>query len=215
MRLLRLALLPVFVALVVTPARSDDPKPPEGFTALFNGKDLTGWKPTGKAEVWKVEDGAIVVEQGGGGYLLTEKEYGDFELRLEYKLSAAANSGIALRTPEKGDPAYVGMEIQLIDDEGWPGKLADYQHTGSIYDVVPASKTNNKPIGEWNVVHIVCTGSKVRVDVNCQTVVDANLEDSKEKKGAKHPGLSRGKGHIGFQSYNTRVEFRNVFIKPL
>jgi hypothetical protein len=215
MRLLRSAALPLFAALVVTPARSEDTKAPDGFTALFNGKDLTGWKPTGKAEVWTAEGGAIVVEKGGGGWLLTEQEYGDFELRLEYKLSKAANSGIALRTPDKGDPAYVGMEIQLIDDEGWPGKLADYQHTGSIYDVVPASKTNNKPVGQWNAIHIVCNGSKVRVDVNGQTVVDANLEDSKEKKGAKHPGLSRGKGHIGFQSYNTRVEFRNVFVKPL
>lgn len=215
MRLVHLITTLVIVALVSGRARSDDPNPPEGFKALFNGKDLTGWKPTGKADVWGAEGGAIVVEKGGGGWLLTEQEYGDFELRLEYKLSKQANSGIALRTPREGDPAYVGMEIQLIDDEGWPGKLADYQHTGSIYDVVPASKTNNKPIGEWNAIRIVCTGSKVTIEVNGQTVVDANLEDSKESKGAKHPGLSRGKGHIGFQSYNTRVEFRNVFIKTL
>jgi 3-keto-disaccharide hydrolase len=215
MRLLRIAVLPVAAALIVTPARSDDAKPPEGFTALFNGKDLTGWKPTGKADVWGAEKGVIFVEKGGGGWLLTEKEYGDFELRLEYKLSGGANSGVALRTPREGDPAYVGMEIQLIDDEGWPGKLADYQHTGSIYDVVPASKTNNKPIGEWNAIRIVCNGSKVTVEVNGAKVVDANLEDYKETKGAKHPGLSRGKGHIGFQSYNKRVEFRNIFLKPL
>ena len=215
MRLLRLAALPLFAALVVAPARSADPKPPAGFKSLFNGKDLTGWKPTGKADVWGAEKGVIFVQKGGGGWLLTEQEFGDFELHVEYKLSKGANSGIALRTPDRGDPAYVGMEIQLIDDEGWPGKLADYQHTGSIYDVVPAAKTNNKPIGEWNAIHIVCNGSKVKVEVNGQTVVDANLEDSKEKKGAKHPGLSRGKGHVGFQSYNTRVEFRNVFIKPL
>jgi hypothetical protein len=215
MRLSRLAALPLVAALVAAPAGSANPKPPEGFTSLFNGKDLTGWKPTGKAEVWGAEKGVIYVEKGGGGWLLTEQEFGDFELRVEYKLSKGANSGVALRTPPEGDPAYVGMEIQLIDDEGWPGKLADYQHTGSIYDVVPASKLNNKPVGEWNAIRIVCNGSKVTVEVNGQTVVDANLEDSKEKKGAKHPGLSRGKGHVGFQSYNTRVGFRNVFIKPL
>jgi hypothetical protein len=206
------------LAVCAAGARAEDKpsKPPEGFVAIFDGKSLDGWKPTGKADVWAAEGGAIVCKGGGGGFLLTEKEYGDFEFRCEYRWEKkGGNSGVALRTPEKGDPAYVGMEIQLIDDEGWPGKLADYQHTGSIYDVVPASKTNNKPIGEWNTIHIICTGSKVRVDVNGQTVVDANLEDSKEKKGAKHPGLSRGKGHIGFQSYNTRVEFRNVFVKPL
>jgi hypothetical protein len=215
MRLLHLAALLLLAAVVVAPARSQEPKPPAGFQSLFNGKDLTGWKPTGKSEVWGTEKGVIYVDKGGGGWLLTEKEFGDFELRLEYKMSKGANSGVALRTPDKGDPAYVGMEIQLIDDEGWPGKLADYQHTGSIYDVVPASKQNNKPIGEWNSIRIVCVGSKVTVEVNGQTLVDANLEDSKEKKGAKHPGLSRAKGHVGFQSYNTRVEFRNVFIKPM
>jgi 3-keto-disaccharide hydrolase len=215
MRLSRLAALPLAAVLLVTPARSDDVKPPEGFTALFNGTDLTGWKATQKADVWGVEKGVIFVEKGGGGWLLTEKEYADFELRVEYKLSAGANSGVALRTPREGDPAYVGMEIQLIDDEGWPGKLADYQHTGSIYDVVPASKTNNKKIGEWNALRIVCNGSKVTVEVNGTTVVDANLEDYKDTKGARHPGLSRGKGHIGFQSYNKRVEFRNIFLKPM
>jgi hypothetical protein len=201
-----LAALPVAV-------RADDVKPPEGFTPLFNGKDLTGWKATGKADVWKADQGAIAVEKGGGGYLMTEKEYGDFELRLEYKLTKGANSGVALRTPMAGDPAYVGMEIQLIDDEGWPGKLADYQHTGSIYDVVPAAKTNNKPIGEWNSMRIVCKASKVTVEVNGAVVVDANTEDAKEATKKRHPGLARDKGHIGFQSYNTRVEFRNVFIK--
>jgi 3-keto-disaccharide hydrolase len=215
MRILHTTGLVLAAAVVVASARADEVKPPEGFTSLFNGKDLTGWKATGKMDVWGVDNGVIYVEKGGGGWLLTEKEFGDFELRLEYKMSAKANSGVALRTPTEGDPAYVGMEIQLIDDEGWPGKLADYQHTGSIYDVVPASKTNNKAIGEWNSMRIVCSGSKVTVEVNGQTVVDANLEDSKEKKGARHPGLSRGKGHVGFQSYNTRVEFRNVFLKPL
>jgi hypothetical protein len=215
MRRVLLAALPLALLFAGSPARSDEVKPPEGFVALFNGTDLTGWKATGSMDVWKAEKGVIAVEKGGGGWLLTEKEYGDFELRFEYKMSSKANSGVALRTPREGDPAYVGMELQLIDDEGWPGKLADYQHTASIYDVVPAAKTNNKPIGEWNSMRVVCTGSMVKVEVNGATVVDANLEDHKEKKGARHPGLSRGKGHLGFQSYNTRVEFRNVFIKPL
>ncbi|HUR55169.1 MAG TPA: DUF1080 domain-containing protein [Gemmataceae bacterium] len=208
-------LLPTLV--IAAFAASAGGRPDDKPTDLFNGKDLTGWKATGKAEVWAVEGGAIVCKGGGGGYLLTEKEYGDFEFKCEYRWEKkGGNSGVALRTPEKGDPAYQGMEIQLIDDEGWPGKLADYQHTGSIYDVVPAAaKRNNKPIGEWNSMRIVCTGSKVKIELNGATVVDANLEDSKEAKGAKHPGISRGKGHVGFQSYNTRVEFRNVFIKPL
>ena len=198
-------------------AMADD-KPvtvPDGFTKIFDGKDLNGWKPTGKAAVWGVENGAIVCKGGGGGWLLTEKEYGDFELRCEYRWEKkGGNSGVALRTPFEGDPAYVGMEIQLIDDAGWPGKLADYQHTGSIYDVQPAKEAKNHPIGDWNSVKIVAKGRKVTVTQNDVELVNANLDDYKAKF-EKHPGLKREKGRIGFQSYNVRVEFRNVWIKEL
>ncbi|MFM8274098.1 MAG: DUF1080 domain-containing protein [Gemmata sp.] len=203
--------------------RADDTKPadkpaapPEGFTSLFDGKTLTGWKPTGKADVWSAEGGAIVCKGGGGGYLLTDKEYGNFEFRCEYRWEKkGGNSGVGLRTPEKGDPAYAGMEIQLIDDEGWPGKLADYQHTGSIYDVQPAKPAKNKPIGEWNAVKIVCDGRKVTVIQNDVQLISANLDDYKAKADKNHPGLKREKGFIGFQSYNVRVDFRNVWIKEL
>jgi hypothetical protein len=193
--------------------------PPEGFTPLFNGKNLDGWKATGKADQWAVENGVIACKGGGGGWLLTEKEYGDFEFRCEYRWAKeGGNSGIALRTPAKGDPAYAGMEIQLIDDEGWEKvnkfKLAPYQHTGSIYDVQPAKLQANKPIGEWNAVRIVCQGRKVTIEQNGKVLVDANLDDYKAKF-EKHPGLKREKGHVGFQSYNSRVEFRNVSVKEL
>jgi hypothetical protein len=207
------------LAVCLGAVRADDKpagKPPEGFTSIYNGKDLTGWKPTGNADAWAAEGESIVCKGGGGGWLLTEKEFGDFEFRCEYKWGKkGGNSGVALRTPAKGDPAYVGMEIQLIDDEGWPGKLADYQHTGSIYDVQPAKPAANKPIGEWNTVRIVCQGRKVTVEHNGKELVNANLDDYKEKAEKNHSGLKRDKGHVGFQSYNIRVEFRNIVIKEL
>jgi hypothetical protein len=197
-------------------ARSEEPRPPEGFTALFNGKDLAGWKATGDMAVWTAEKGVIHCKGGKGGWLLTEKDYGDFELRVEYRwLKKATNSGIALRTPAKGDPAYAGMEIQLIDDEGWSGKLADYQHTGSIYDVQPAKPAANKPIGEWNAIRIVCQGRTVTIEQNGKGLVKANLDDYKERPKKNHPGLERSSGKVGFQSYNQPVEFRNVYIKEL
>jgi hypothetical protein len=205
------------MAVCVAGAKADDKpaKPPEGFTSIFDGKSLGGWKPTGKKDVWAVENGLIVCKGGGGGWLLTEKEYGDFEFRAEYRWEKkGGNSGVALRAPFEGDPAYQGMEIQLIDDEGWPGKLADYQHTGSIYDVQPAKAAKNKPIGEWNTIKIVCKGRKVTIVQNDVELVNANLDDYKAKY-EKHPGLKRDKGHVGFQSYNVRVEFRNVWIKEL
>src|SRR5437588_7363754 len=92
----------------------DDVKPPKGFDSLFNGKDLTGWKSTGNMKVWGAENGVIYVQGGGGGWLMTEKEYGNYELRLQYKMSKGANSGVGIRAPLEGDPAYAGMEIQLI-----------------------------------------------------------------------------------------------------
>ena len=210
----------VAAACAVTAVADDKAaKPPEGFTALFDGKTLDGWKATGKADQWAAENGSIVCKGGGGGYLLTDKEYGDFEFRCEYKWGApGGNSGVALRTPPKGDPAYAGMEIQLIDDEGWEAvrksKLADYQHTGSIYDVQPAKEAANKKIGEWNTVRIVCQGRKVTIEHNGKELTSANLDDY-EKKFEKHPGLKRDKGHIGFQSENVHVEFRNVYVKEL
>jgi hypothetical protein len=191
-------------------------KPPEGFESLFNGKDLTGWKSTGNMKVWGVDNGVMYVDGQGGGWLLTEKEFGDFELRLEYKMSKHSNSGVALRSPVKGDPAYVGMEIQLIDDLNWKG-LQPWQHTGSIYNVAPAKKIANRPIGEWNSMRIVCKGRQVKIENNGEVLVDANLDDYVAEHGKKHPGIlpSHTKGHVGFQSHDNRVEFKNIYIKAL
>lgn len=214
-----LILLTLFVLSV--PVHAEEPKtPPEGFKSLFNGKDLDGWQATGKKEVWGADKdtGVLFVAGGGGGYLMTDKEYGDFELRFQYKMPKNANSGVALRSPLKGDPAYVGMEIQLIDDINWKG-LQTWQHTGSIYNVVPASKLPFKGPDVWNTVRIVCKGRQVLIQINGETVVDQDLDEFKKEEHKKtldkHPGLLRDKGHLGFQSYNVRVEFRDIWIKEL
>ena len=148
-----------------------------------------------------------------------EKEYADFDLRLEFKLPPKGNSGVALRSAMKGNPAFqAGMEIQLLDDD-WHKKnykgLKQTQLTGSIYDLVPPAKDANKPIGEWNKMHIVAKGRHVVIELNGEKIVDANLDDHK-KHFKSHPGLLRAKGHVGFQDYGgARVEFRNVFLKEL
>jgi hypothetical protein len=209
-------LFPALVLVFGSPAAlpADKDKAPEGFEPLFNGKDLTGWKVhNGKLEVWGAEDGLLYVKGGGGGWLMTEKEYGDFEVRLEYRMPKMGNSGVALRAPLKGDPAYQGMEIQLLDDANWKG-LRPTQYTGSIYDVVPPSKQVTKPFGEWNAMRIIAKGRRVTIELNGTTIVDANLDDYKDH-AKKHPGLLRDKGHLGLQSYNHRVDFRNLYVKPL
>ncbi len=211
-RLMTLGLVTLIVVPLLVPA--DEVKVPEGFVPLFNGKDLAGWKVyAGKMEVWGAEKGVMYV-QGGGGWLMTEKEYGDFELRLDFKMPKMGNSGVGIHAPLKGDPAYEGMEIQLLDDANWKG-LRPEQHTGSIYDVVAAAKQVNKPFGEWNAMRIVCKGRQVLVEVNGEKLVDANLDEYAKDHGKKHPGILRDKGYIGFQSYNFRVEFRNIYIKTL
>jgi Domain of Unknown Function (DUF1080) len=216
-----LCLMLLFVAAV----RADDVKPPEGFQALFNGKDLSGWKVQegGKMEAWGAEKGVLYTSGSGGAWLLTEKEYGDFELMLEYKVPENGNSGVALRTPAKGDPAYVGMEIQILDDDGPAYKtLQPWQYTGSIYGVVAPKRGATKKVGEWNAMKITCKGRMVTVELNGTKIVDANLDDhkdriveDKEKKLPAHPGLARDKGFLGLQSHGSRVEFRNIFVKPL
>jgi hypothetical protein len=189
---------------------------PADSTPLFNGKDLTGWTyndETKKKEVWGVENGILFVSGGGGGWLMTEKEYANFELTLEFKLSKVANSGIAIRSPLKGNPAYVGMELQIIDDENWKG-LKETQHTASLYDIQGASKIVNKPIGEWNTAKVIANGVNLKVEINGQAVLETKLDAHTEKEKT-HPGLKATTGHIGFQSHDNRVEFKNIVIKEL
>src|SRR5207244_4309311 len=138
---------------LVPTAQPGDKDVPEGFEALFNGKDLTGWKVNegGKMSVWGAENGILYVDGTGGGWLMTEKEYGDFDLRLEFKIPEKGNSGVALRSPMKGDPAYAGMEIQILDDawykvkQNYTSGIRATQLTGSIYDVAPPAKDATKP----------------------------------------------------------------------
>ena len=207
-------------AAVYSDDKKDEKKPdvPEGFTPLFNGKDLTGWKVHGgKMDVWGAENGLLYVQGSGGGWLMTEKEYDNFELRLEFKVPKKGNSGVALRAPLMGDPAYQGMEIQILDDANYTG-LRDAQHTASIYDVVPPTEAGlkaNKPFGEWNTYKITAKGRQITVELNGVKAVDANLDDYVKEHGKKHPGISREKGHLGLQSHDGRVEFRNIYVKPL
>ena len=210
----RALLLPCLALLVLPCAAADTP---EGFTPLFNGKDLTGWKATGKKDVWGAENGVLYVSGGGGGWLMTEKEYGDFDLMLEYKLPKGGNSGVAVHSPLKSDASYSGIEIQILDNpwyldpKNYKG-LKPVQLTGAIYGVVPPSKDATKPAGEWNKMEITSKGRQLTVHVNGTTVVDANLDDYKDHAG-QHPGLLRTKGHLGVQCHTDRVEFRHIYVK--
>jgi len=196
-------------------------QPERGFTSLFDGQTLNGWKlmdPHG--EGYGVKDGVIFCARGGGGNLMTEKEFDDFILRFEFKLEDGSNNGVGIRTPLRGNPAYLGMEIQILEegaaDRGKWGKLRPEQYHGSVYDLIAARKGALKPPGEWNTEEITARGRQIRVVVNGVTILDANLNDVTDPaKLMKHPGLFRERGHIGFLGHNDYIEFRNLRIKEL
>jgi hypothetical protein len=212
-----LSLLLVCV-LCLAPATAADKE--EGFESLFNGKDLSGWKVFGgKKDVWRADKGLLVTTGSGGGWLLTEKEYSDFELCLEYRWEKdGGNSGAALRAPDTADVSTKGIEIQLIDDARYEEvhkyKLKPTQHTGSIYGVVPPTRLPGKGPGQWNQMRIVARGRKITVELNGEKVNEADLDDYKEQI-KQHPGLLRTRGRVGVQSHDGRVEFRDLRIKSL
>jgi hypothetical protein len=191
----------------------------QGFTELFNGKNLDGW--VGNKTSYQAKDGMIVIEPkgGGGGNLFTEKEYGDFILRFEFQLTPGANNGLGIHAPLEGDAAYVGKEIQILDNEAEKySKLEVYQYHGSVYGVIAAKRGFLKPIGEWNQQEVIVEHPKIKVILNGETILEGDyLEASKngtlDKKD--HPGLKRSSGHIGFLGHGDVVMFRNIRVKEL
>ncbi len=191
----------------------------EGFVPLFDGTNLDQW--IGNKTGYKVEDGMLVFDPKAPDTknIYTAKEYGDFAFRFEFQLTPGANSGVGIRTPPEGDAAYVGMEIQVLDNDAPVyAKLQPYQYHGSVYGIIPAKRGALKPVGEWNSEEIFIQGSKIRITVNGQVIVDGDLVEA-SKGGTMdhkdHPGLQRKSGHIGFLSHGAVVKFRNIRIKDL
>ncbi|UCG57031.1 MAG: DUF1080 domain-containing protein [Phycisphaerales bacterium] len=190
----------------------------EGFVPLFNGRDLTGW--TGNRQGYLIKDGTMILDpKRGGGNLYTADEYSDFVFRFEFRLTPGANNGLGIRTPLSGDAAYVGMELQILDNTAAKyANLKDYQFHGSIYGVVPAKRGYLKPVGEWNSQEVIAKGPHIVVKLNGTTIVDADIEKASTPRtmdGRDHPGLKNKKGHIGFCGHGDHVEFRNIRIKTL
>jgi hypothetical protein len=197
-----------------------------GFTPLFDGRTLKGWflaeRPAGKdgkpSRGYIVENGAIVCPADGGGNLLTEKEYANFVLRFEFQMEPGGNNGIGIRTPKEGNPAYAGMEIQILDHrhERYAGKLKPTQHHGSIYDVIPAQGDALRPAGQWNEQEIVVDGTRIRVTLNGKVITNADISTITDPEILKrHPGLRRVTGHIGFLGHGSLVSFRNIRLQEL
>ena len=191
----------------------------EGYKALFNGRNLDNW--LGNKKSYVVEDGMIVIKpvDDSGGNLYTGKEYEDFIFRFEFQLTPAANNGLGIRTPLTGDAAYMGMELQILDDTAPVyANLQAYQYHGSVYGVIPARRGFLKPIGEWNYEEVTAKGSQIKIVLNGTTIVDGDIagpSDNGTIDHNNHPGLKNKTGHIGFLGHGSLVKFRNIRIKDL
>jgi hypothetical protein len=191
----------------------------EGFVPLFDGKSLAGWKikadkpeQTG-AETWSAQDG-ILSAKPGANWLSTTQEYGDFILRLEWRVPQNGNSGVFVHVPElkTGEHPHIqGIEIQVLDDTGpeYAGNLKPYQYSGSIYGTVPAAGATYNGPNQWNSYEITCRGELLTVVFNGKKVAEGNLATDEMLK-TRPP-----RGFIGLQNHGTPVEYRNIRIRAL
>ena len=195
-------------------------KPEEvGFEPMFDGSSLFEW--TGNTTDYYPLNGELVVDpkRGGKGNLYTKKEYSDFHMKFEFQLTPGANNGLGIRTPLEGDAAYVGMELQILDNTSpMYAKLQPYQYHGSVYGIIPAKQGFLKPVGEWNEEEVIAEGNHIKVILNGEVITDGDLVQA-TKNGTpdhkEHPGLLNKSGHIGFLGHGSPLKFRNLRIKEI
>ena len=191
-------------------------KDADKFQSIFNGKDLDGW--VGATNNYEVVDGAIGCKKGSGGNLLTEKEYENFVVRLEFQLPPGGNNGLAIRAPLEGNPAYQAMcELQVLDSTAKKYEdLDERQYHGSAYGMAAAERGFLRPVGEWNFQEVTVDGSNITVELNGTVILETDLSKVTEyMAGSDHPGKDLTKGHFGFAGHGDAVLFRALSIREL
>ncbi len=203
----------------------------DGWKLIFDGQSTTGWHGYNMnvfPDCWAIEDACLTMNTTGGAEsqdIITDKVYRNFALSIDYKTDTAANSGIIFQVKE--DPKYkfpyeTGAEMQIIDDEGWPGKLEEWQKSGANYAMYTAKIKAHKPVGEWNNIFLVVYNNKVTQILNGITVVEyEKYTDEWTKlrnsgKWADYPDYGKyDEGNISLQNHGSKVWFRNIKIKEL
>lgn len=222
----------------VTTAILEENSADEGFVSIFDGKSTTGWRgynnPAFPAKGWEVVDGTLhciasgTGEAGGGGDIIFDRKHGDFELKLEWKISEGGNSGIFILGQEvEGHPLWHSApEMQILDNEKHPdaklGKNGN-RMAGSLYDILPANPQNAKPVGEWNEVKILVYQGTVVFTQNGENVVEFHLWTDEWKKMVANSKFKEyewfmnpaKEGYIGLQDHGNDVWFRNIKVKDL
>ena len=200
----------------------------EGWQILFDGKTTSGWHKYGggqAGESWKVNDGILSIDPSikDGGDLVTDKEFENFHLKLEWKISEKGNSGIIFLIHESTQYKYpweTGLEMQVLDNDGHAdGKIIKH-HAGDLFDLIACSKETVRPVGEWNEAEVKCINGKLDLLLNGVNVVYTTLWNDNwkklisESKFKSMPGFGTyKKGHIALQDHGDKVSFRNIRIR--
>jgi hypothetical protein len=227
--------LVILALLVSTPKTSTAQQAEKGWTSLFDGVTLKGWHTYGKKTVnanCKVEDGAIFLNGSqrdhadkGSGDLLTDKEYKNFHLKIDWKISKKGNSGILFWVQEDSvkykETYHTGPEMQVLDNDGHnDGKIFKHR-AGNLYDLVSGPDAV-KPVGEWNTAEIISNKGKLDLILNGVTVVSTTYGDDNWKKMIAASKFKQWpdfgtvfKGHIALQNHGNDVWYKNIMIKKL
>ncbi|MBL7740180.1 MAG: DUF1080 domain-containing protein [Chitinophagaceae bacterium] len=214
-----------------------DAEKADGWLALFDGQTTKGWhkyggEPAGSA--WKVADGALYLDTSSkkdwqisnGGDIVTDEEFENFHLKLEWKIAKDGNSGIMFFIHEDSVkyewPWHTGPEMQVLDNEGHPDAKITKHRAGDLYDLISSSKETVKPPGEWNLAEVKCVNGKLDLYLNGENIVSTTLWDDAWKKlvaGSKFVKMpdfgTYKKGRIGLQDHGDMVWFRNIRVKRL
>ncbi|WP_053334323.1 3-keto-disaccharide hydrolase [Gemmatimonas phototrophica] len=226
----RRAFVPLLLAAIsavslAAPALNAQPKPGP-WTPLFDGRSLAGWHnydtPGQPVAGWSVENG-ILIRSGAGGDLTTDKQFGNFELELDWKVEKGGNSGVIYRIDHSGEKTYVsGPEMQILDDAVHRDGQNPLTSAGANYALHAAPRGVVKGPGEWNQVRLVVHGTHVEHWLNGQKMVEYELGSADweaRRKASKFAGADRygraTRGHIALQDHGDRVYFRNVRIREL
>ena len=202
-----------------------DAEKAEGWELLFDGQTTNGWHSylKGNPEGWQVREG-ILHTPGKQGDIVTDKEYENFEVVVEWKIEEQGNSGIFYHVVE--DPDYprmheTGPEFQIIDDQNYPQELTESQKTGANSDVKAPTVAASNPPGEWNHTRINVNQGKVGFWLNGKKIIDYDMESPEwqelvaKSKFAPMDYAKVRKGHIGLQDHGGPVAFKNIKIKAL
>jgi hypothetical protein len=201
--------------------------PEPGWVAVFDGRTTRGWHAyngTGMPAGWQVVDGALT-RVAKAGDIVSDREFGDFELVVEWKIAPKANSGLFYRVVEHPDDKEMwnaAPEYQIIDDAGYPAPLKPTQKTAANYDLQPPAVDATRPAGEWNTTRIVVNGAHVEHWLNGQRIVAYELWTAEWKrlvaqsKFKDHPRYARAKrGRLGIQDHGDWIAFRSIRVREI